>query len=69
MFKVQNYKKNVFLFQVDFTMQGGFGGIMVWALDLDDFGNKCGEGKYPLLTAINDELNNAAAAKGRNCNS
>ena len=36
--------------------QNGFGGIMVWAVDLDDFKNTCGFGKYPLLTAINQEL-------------
>jgi chitinase len=29
---------------------------MVWALDLDDFSGSCGEGKYPLLNAIKDEL-------------
>jgi GH18 family chitinase len=43
-------------FQVDYVKQGGFGGVMVWALDLDDFSGKCGEGKYPLLTAIVDEV-------------
>merc|ERR1719374_475918 len=35
----------------------GLAGGMIWALDLDDFkGSFCGEGKYPLLTAIVDVL-------------
>ena len=30
---------------------------MTWCLDLDDFnGNFCEEGKYPLLTAMNEAL-------------
>lgn len=29
---------------------------MVWAMGLDDFNNRCGGGRYPLLTAIKNVL-------------
>lgn len=35
-------------------------GVMVWTIDYDDFeGKYCGQGKYPLLTAIKEELFNS----------
>ena len=34
-----------------------FSGVMFWSMDLDDFkGDSCGKGRYPLLSAIRDEV-------------
>ena len=35
-----------------FVKDHGFGGAMIWALDLDDFNNLCGCENYPLLRLI-----------------
>jgi len=40
----------------EYVQSKGLGGAMVWALDLDDFFNRCGTGNYPLLKTINKVL-------------
>ena len=29
---------------------------MIWALDLDDFNNRCGQGRHPLMNTIKSVL-------------
>jgi len=40
----------------EFVRDNGFGGGMIWALDLDDFRNRCACETYPLLKTINRVL-------------
>jgi chitinase len=42
--------------KVNWLKTEGFGGIMVWSVDLDDFRGYCGTGKFPLLKAMSKEL-------------
>ena len=42
----------------EFVKANGYGGGMIWALDLDDFTNHCNCEEYPLLRTINRVLRN-----------
>lgn len=44
--------KNMLRKKSELVRSLGLGGGMIWALDLDDFKNHCGEGVHPLLTEI-----------------
>ena len=44
---------NISFFQI---RKMGLAGGMVWALDLDDFKNRCGEGHHPLMNTIKSIL-------------
>uniref|UniRef100_A0A8C2XKC5 chitinase n=1 Tax=Cyclopterus lumpus TaxID=8103 RepID=A0A8C2XKC5_CYCLU len=47
--------------KIQWLKQSGFGGAMVWSLDLDDFsGTFCGQGKYPLINTIKAGLGTGA---------
>lgn len=43
--------------KVDFLKMKGLRGAMFWVVDVDDFQNVCGQGKYPLLNAVDKALN------------
>ena len=49
----------MFTLQTEWIKENGYGGVIVWAIDLDDFSNShCSEGQYPLLNAIKMGLEN-----------
>ena len=45
-----------FKFQARYIHNNGYGGVMVWAIDLDDVTGSCGDGRYPLMRTLFQEL-------------
>lgn len=41
---------------MEWLKEEGFGGIMIWSIDMDDFKGQCGNGKYPLIKAMKSEI-------------
>ncbi|CAK9798859.1 Probable chitinase 10 [Anthophora quadrimaculata] len=42
--------------KAEFIRDLNLGGAMLWSLDLDDFKEQCGCGRYPLLTALSEGI-------------
>ena len=51
----------------EFVKRNGYGGGMIWALDLDDFRNVCNCETYPLLKTINRVLRNYPSPAPTGC--
>jgi len=43
--------------KADYIKSKGLGGAMFWDVATDDFNNRCGDGKFPLITSVNNILN------------
>merc|ERR1712227_196912 len=53
------------LAKVEWMQKEGYGGWMVWAMDLDDFtGTMCGQGKWPLLSAMSEAVGESSGSGG-----
>lgn len=40
-----------------FIKKYDLGGAMIWSIDTDDYGNVCGQGRFPLISSVSAELN------------
>lgn len=47
----------------DWLKTEGFGGVMIWSVDMDDFRGNCGNGKYPLISSVKQALANYTVAQ------
>lgn len=55
--------KEMIKLKSEYIRKMDLGGGMIWALDLDDFHNRCGEGRHPLLTIIRNTLADAGTGQ------
>ena len=44
--------------KAEYILEKQYGGAMFWDLPSDDFGNRCGGGKYPIIGAVSKVLMN-----------
>merc|ERR1712133_149203 len=44
--------------KAEYVKTKNLGGAMFWDLATDDFNNQCGDGRFPLITAVSNALNN-----------
>jgi len=43
--------------KAEYVKSHGLGGAMFWDVATDDFNNRCGDGKYPLIHSVGHVLN------------
>ncbi|XP_072751718.1 probable chitinase 10 [Anoplolepis gracilipes] len=53
--------------KVELIKELNLGGGMIWSIDLDDFKDLCGCGKYPLLTTLNRKLGRRQPSHATDC--
>ncbi|GLG95341.1 Probable chitinase 10 [Gryllus bimaculatus] len=46
--------------KMEWLREAGYGGVMIWSVDMDDFTGSCGAGRFPLLRALRQELKDYA---------
>jgi chitinase len=49
--------------QARYAFNQGLAGVMIWSIDKDDFWPECSNVRYPLLRAVNSELNDKQGDK------
>lgn len=45
-----------FKIKIQWLKQAGYGGIMIWSIDMDDFKGSCMGINYPLINSAREEL-------------
>ena len=53
--------------KAQYIVDGGFGGVALWTIDLDDFNNRCCHGASPLLNAASRILRGFSKATEGDC--
>ena len=52
--------------KVDYVKKHNLGGVMIWAVEMDDFRGICDAKRYPLLRVINDGLRAVTIKNAKN---